>query len=176
MSDSPETPNWLQEALLNHEAGSKEFREDSPADLLPGDIVVVGPYEDANACGHLLVVVDAENGYFEGMLAVPETEQAAEVDAVLTPEIAGLSYPIAVLTRFHGPVWAVQVRQRVGAIEMHVLEELEKLSWNDEPAGISLRRGLPILPEGIDPRYPDRRTLSLEFDRLTENYRHRTYS
>lgn len=175
MSDSFETPNWLREALQDHTVGVKEFREDNPADLLPGDVVVVGPYEDASAFGNLFVVVDAENGCCKGMLAVAEIEHAIDVDAVLAPGETGLSYPVAVLTRFQGPVWAVQVRQRVGAIETHVLEELEKLSWNDDPAGISLRRGLPLLPEGIDPRYPDRRTLSLEFDRLTENYRRRCH-
>lgn len=176
MSGTSETPNWLWDALLNHEAGGEEFREDSPADLLPGDIVVVGRYEEANACGCLLVVADTENGHFKGMLAVAETERAIDVDAILTPEMTGLSYPVAVLTRFHGPMWAVQVRRRVGAIEAPVLEELERLSWNDEPAGVSLRRGLPLLPEGIDPRYPERQTLSLEFDCLTEDYRHHTCS
>ena len=111
--------------------------------------------------------------HFKGMLAIAGTEHAIDVDIVLAPENTGLSYPVAVLTRFHGPVWAVQVRDRVGGTEVPALEELRRLSWNDEPAGVSLRRGLPLLPEGLEPRYPDRRTLSLEFDRLTENYRHR---
>lgn len=175
MSDTSETPDWLRNALLEHAAGSEEFSDDSPSDLLPGDIVVVEPYEGANACDYLLVVADTENGHFKGMLALAETEHAIDVDAILTPEITSLSYPIAVLTRFHGPMWSVQVRQRVGAIEIHVLEELEELSWNDEPADISLRRGLPLLPEGVDPRYPDRRALSLEFDRLTEHFRRRCH-
>ena len=173
MSDPSEMPGWLRIALRNNLVGSEEFREDRPADLLSGDIVVIGPYEDANARGHLFVVVDAEYDHCNGMLAVAETERAVDVDAVLTPETTGLGYPLAVLTRFRGTIWSHQVRQRVGAIEIPVLEELERLSWSDEPSGFTLRRGLPLLPGDIDPRYPVRRALSLEFDRLTEHYRRR---
>lgn len=171
MSSTSKAPDWLQRALRNPAVASEEFREQEPTDLLPGDVVVVGPYDDANACGRLLVVVDVDKGHFHGMLAMPETEFATSVDAVLAPESTGLGYEIAVLTRFHGAVWTVQVRQRVGAIEIPVLEELEKLSWNDEPADITLVRGQPLQPEGIDPSYPARRALSLEFDALIEHYR-----
>lgn len=173
MSDISEMPDWLRIALQTHSVRSKEFREDSPADLLPGDIVVIGPYEDANASGRLFVVVDAKSDHCNGMLAVAETERAIDVDAVLAPETTGLDYPLAVLTRFRGSIWSHQVRQRVGAIEIPILEELERLSWSDESTGLAVRRGLPLLPESVDPRYRDRWALSLEFDQLTENYRRR---
>ena len=173
MSSTSSAPDWLQSALGNSAVASDEFREQEPVDLLPGDIVVVGPYDDASACGRLLIVVDVDKGYFHGMLAIPETEFATSVDAVLTPESTGLGYDIAVLTRFHGPIWSVQVRHRVGAIELSDLEELERLMWNDEPSNIALLRGQLLQPEGIDPSYSARRVLSLEFDALTEHYRRR---
>ncbi|WP_419850093.1 hypothetical protein [Candidatus Poriferisocius sp.] len=173
MSGIAKAPDWLQRALRNPTVVCDEFREQEPTDLMPGDIVVVGPFGDANASGRLLVVVDVGKGHFHGMLAITETEFATSVDAVLTPKATGLGYEVAVLTRFHGPIWSVQIRQRVGAIEIPILEELEKLSWSDEPADIALLRGQPLQPEGIDPSYPARRALSLEFDVLTEHYRRR---
>ena len=175
MNGPSEVPDWLERALRNRKVADDEFREQEPIDLLPGDVVVVGPYDDASAYGRLLVVVDVDKGYFTGMMAITETDLATAVDAVLAPEVTGLRYPIVVLTRFLGPLWTVQVRQRVGALTIPILEELEALSWNDEPPNVTLPSGQPLQPEGVDPHYPFRQALSLEFDILTEHYRRRCH-
>lgn len=175
MSSPSKAPDWLERALRSPAVANDEFRDLEPTDLLPGDIVVVVPIGDANACGRLLVVVDVDNGHFHGMLAIAETEFATAADPVLPPESTGLGYKVAVFTHYHGPLWTVQVRHRVGAVEMSTLEQLERLMWNDEPNGISLSRGQPLHPEGIDPRFPTLRSLSLEFDQLTDHYRRRCH-
>ena len=175
MSNLPRVPEWLESALRSPTVGSDEFREQEPTDLLPGDIVVVVPFGEASSWGRLLVVVDVDEEHFHGMLAIAETELATSTDAVLAPESTGLGYDIAVLTHYHGPLWTVQVRHRVGAIEISTLEQLERLMWNDEPDGSSLHRGQPLQPEGIDPRFPTLRSLSLEFDQFTDHYRRRCH-
>ncbi len=175
MSSPSKAPDWLQSTLRKPTLASDEFRELEPTDHMPGDIVVVVPIGGANACGRLLVVVNVDNDHFHGMLVIAEAELATSADAVLVPESTGLGYEIAVLTHYHGPLWTVQVQHRVGAIEKSALEQLERLMWNDEPDGLSLRRGQPLQPEGIDPRYPTLRSLSLEFDQLTDHYRRRCH-
>ena len=150
--------------------------------MLPGDICVVvsyDPFDSARrgigATGHLFVVIDeaGDEAWFTGMLAGTETELATEVDAILEPECSGLGYEVVVHSRYRGPLWTAQVRRRVGAVEEAVRSQLDELSHRDEPGDVSLRRGLPLQPEGIDPRYPALRALSEELDDLTDHCRRR---
>ena len=67
------------------------------------------------------------------------------------------------------------MRRRVGAVEESVLGQLDELSHRDEPIGVTLKRGLPLQPEGIDPRYPALRVLSEELDSLTDHCRRRLH-
>ena len=176
---------WLQHALATHPRQSDpRCREEEPAEVLPGDVCVVGPMEPValagdrlGTIGHLFVVVEEAEGEgrFIGMLATAETELATEVDAILEPECSGLGYEIAVLSRYFGHLWTVQVRRRVGAVEESVLGQLDELSHRDEPIGVTLKRGLPLQPEGIDPRYPALRVLSEELDSLTDHCRRRLH-
>ena len=176
MNEASDLPSWLHPALTEHPSqADPQYREEEPLEVLPGDVLVVGAFDDPGARGHLLIAVDSEDGWFKGMLANAQTELATEVDVILPSALTGLGYAVTAHTRFHGPLWTVQVRRRVGAIEMSTLEQLEKLLWNDEPNGITLRRGQPLQPEGVDPRFPTLRSLSLEFDRLTEHYRRRCH-
>ena len=172
MSGTSNPSPWLVQAVEEHSGLSDQrYREDEPVEVLPGDVCVVGPFDPAvsdghrlGMIGHLFVVIDetADEGWFTGMLAGTETELATEVDAILDPERSGLGYEIVVHSRYRGPLWTVQVRRRVGAVDDLVLSELDELSYRDEPVGVSLRRGLPLQPEGFDPRYPALRTLSEE--------------
>ncbi|MCQ3810003.1 MAG: hypothetical protein KTV68_05540 [Acidimicrobiia bacterium] len=176
MNSPSALPAWLLDTLSQRRSqADAQYREEEPIEVLPGDVLVVGPFDDYSAGGSLLIAVDSENGWFKGMLANAQTELATEVDAILPPASTGLGYEITAHTRFHGPLWTVQVRRRVGAIEMSTLEQLEKLAWRDEPSGVTLRRGQPLQPEGLDPRFPVLRALSLEFDLLTDNFRRRCH-
>ena len=176
MTSASKAPAWLHDELSEHPSQTDpQYREEEPIEVLPGDVLVVGTFDDPGSGGHLLVAVDSEDGWFKGMLVNAQTELATDVDAILPPSLTGLGYEVTAHTRFHGPLWTVQVRRRVGAVEMSTLDQLEKLSWSDEPNGVTLRRGQPLQPEGIDPRFPPLRSLSLEFDRLTEHYRRRCH-
>lgn len=171
MSDPTPTPGWLQEAVAASPSGrSWGLLEEAPAEVLPGDVCVVAPFDRADTVGRLFVVTEVTEGCCEGILAGVETELATEVDAVLTAEDSGLGYEIAVHSRFHGSIWITQVRRRVGAIEAAVLDDIAKLAWNDDVL-VSVRVGVPLQPDGIDPRYPALRALSAELDALTDHCR-----
>ncbi|WP_420637791.1 hypothetical protein [Candidatus Poriferisocius sp.] len=135
-----------------------------------GYICVVRPFARSHAIGRLFLVTETGDGWCRGMLAGAETELATEVDAVLAADLTGLGYPVTVHTRYHGPIWLTQVAQRVGSVEPPVLHELERLSWSDR-ADVTLTRGLPLQPKGIDPRYPALEALSDELDNLTDHCR-----
>ena len=106
------------------------------------------------------------------MIASVETELATEVDVLLPAAETGLGYPIAIHTRYLGPVWTTQVQRRVGAVAADTLAEIERLAWNDE-AQVAVRVGLPLQPEDIDSRYPALRSLSAELNALTDHCRRR---
>lgn len=168
-----EVPAWLAEALAtNPVAAEADLREESPAEVLPGDICVVKPFDRGDATPRLFLVLDAAGGWCEGMLASAETELATEVDAILSTEETGLGYPIAIHTRYLGPVWMTQIQRRAGAVVTDTLATVERLAWNDE-AHVGVRVGLPLQPEDIDPRYPMLRALSADFDALTDHCRRR---
>ena len=185
MTGASSTPRWLAQAAEEHPGLSDgRYREDEPAEVRLGDICVVAPLDPSGPAGnrlgtvgHLFVVVDETNeeGWFTGMLAGTETELATEVDAILEPECSGLGYEVVAHSRYFGPLWTVQVRRRIGAIEEPVLKQLDELSYRDEPIGVGLRRGLPLQPERVDPRYPALRTLSGELDNLTDHCRRRRH-
>lgn len=170
MSD---VPTWLTEAVTSLPGTSDgDLREESPAEVLPGDLCVVSPFDRSDALHRLFLVIDASGGWCEGMLASAETELATEVDAILPAPETGLGYPIAVHTRYLGPIWMTQIQRRVGAVASGTLAEIERLAWNDE-AQVTVHVGLPLQPEDIDPRYPALRSLSSELDALTDHCRRR---
>lgn len=175
MTDTAGEPAWLQEAIdATPPTRSRDFREAAPAEVLPGDVCIVAPFDRDGGVGRLFLVTEVTDGCCEGMLAGAETELATEVDAVLTAEDSGLGYEVAVHSRFHGPIWTTQIQRRVGAIEASVLDEIEKLAWNDE-AQVSVRRGQPLQPDGVDPRFPALNALSAELDVLTDHCRRRRH-
>ena len=158
-------PAWLSQAQRPG-ASERPYFDDDPTEVLPGDICIVEPFGHGASIGRLFVIVDAESGWCEGMLASSETELATEVDAILPSSVTGLGYPVAVHSRYSGPIWEQQVRRRVGALEMETLEQLEALTWNDE-ADVDLTVGMPLQPEGFDPRFAALQALSAELDALT---------
>lgn len=173
MSNSPNIPDWLVEARERHQqTASPDFREEKPADILPGDICVVSPIDDRPEIGLLFLVTDVHIDWCSGMMITADAELATEFDAILSPEEAALRYQIVIHTHYFGPIWMrPQIRSRIGAIEIPVLESLEDLARGSESPAMSLKRGQPLQPEGMDPRFPPLKLLSLEFDRLTEHFR-----
>lgn len=167
-------PAWLTEALAatTPSPSDPKLREDSPTEVLSGDICVVKPFDRSDALPRLFLVVEVGEGWCEGMLASVETELATEVDVVLGSSETLLDYPIVVHTRYLGPIWMTQISRRLGAVVSETLDAIERLAWNDE-ADVALPVGLPLQPDPIDPRYPALRTLSAELDALTDHCRRR---
>lgn len=171
------TPSWLDEGLsgtARPSAAQADLRENSPAEVLAGDLCVVSSFDRSQRVGRLFLVTEVAESWCTGMMVGIETELATEVDAILPREVSGLFYETAVHTRFHGPIWVVQVQRRVGAVEAEVLAEVERLAWSDE-ADVSLEVGQPLQPDGIDPRFPALKALSTELDELTGHCRRRRH-
>lgn len=94
MSD---VPAWLTEAVVSAPGDSDPaLREESPVDVLPGDICTVAPFGRSEGPRRLFLVVEAGDGWCEGMIASVETELATEVDVLLPAAETGLGYPIAI--------------------------------------------------------------------------------
>jgi len=177
MNGSSKTPSWLQDALSQATrpiAAQTDLREESPTDVLPGDLCVVAPFDRGDRVGRMFLVTEIAESWCTGMMVGIETELATEVDAILPPEVSCLSYETAVHSRYHGPIWVVQIRRRVGAVEGSVLAEIERLAWSDE-ADVSLSVGQPLQPDGIDPRFPALQALSTSLDELTGHCRRRRH-
>lgn len=171
MSDSP---TWLTDALADVASNpdNRELREESPSDVLPGDICVVKPFNRSDGLPRLFLIVETAETWCTGMIAGVETELATDVDVVLEAHETGLGYPIAVHTRYFGPIWTTQIFRRVGAVASEALDEIERLAWNDE-AQVSLPVGVPLQPDPIDPRYVALEALSSELDALSDHCRRR---
>lgn len=168
-------PAWLTRALAgSYRPGEEDMREEAPAQVLPGDLCVVVPFAQPDVSGRLFLVTEVEDGWCEGTLVGVDRALATEVDAVVPPQDSGLAYETVVHTRYHGPIWEVQIVRRVGAVESSVLEDVEQLAWTDEP-DVTVRRGTPLQPEGVDLRYPALRALSEELTRLTADCRRRRH-
>ena len=169
---SDEIPGWLALALSEVASSpAPELVEDYPASVMDGDVCVLRPSEQPDGLGRLFLVTETGDGWCEGMLMGIETELATEVDGILSPAESGLAYESAAYTRFSGPVWITQIRRRSGAATESVLDQLVALSFSDEPDGVQLERGMPLQPEGIDPRYPALQAMSQELHRLTDDCR-----
>lgn len=175
MAETTGTPTWLVEALeaVELHRPDPDLCEESPAELLPGDLCVVTPHDDAAAVGRLFLITESDPGRCIGMLVSAEPELASEVDAVLSPTETGLPYLVAAHTRFSGPIWTTQVRRRIGAVPTEILDQLIALAWSDESDEVTVTRGMPLQPEGLDPRYSALRALSAELDALTNHCRRR---
>lgn len=172
--EANDLPSWLDGALAaDPPPAGLSLREDAPDEVLAGDVCVVAPLGHGDGPGRLFVIAHPNGGWCEGMMAGTELELATEVDAILHPSQTCLEYEIVVYSRFHGPIWTVQVKQRVGAVESDILSELEALAFLDEPPELSLTTGIPLQPEWLDPRFAGLRALSQELDSLTDHYRRR---
>lgn len=132
-----------------------------------GSIIVVWP--KAGGIGRLCVVSGFEDEYdseeIEVMMVNAWTELATEVDAVLAPEQTGLNYEVVVHTRYVTWIKPINVKI-VGKVDDATVRQLVRMYYLDDPPGVTLQRGMPLQPEGIDPRWPALKALSVEFDRL----------
>ena len=149
--------DWLTGALEHHSPADYPWREEAPADDVEvGDILVVTSMDGREPADRMVLAYDVEpeQRCFLGLLMTSEAPMADNTDPVLHPDDTGLPYRIAVMTHASGWLWYVQIKHRVGSLTD---EALEAVSAGRSGAGDEFhhkRRGLPLLREQWDMRWP----------------------
>lgn len=158
---------WLADAIVAlPSTRDATMVEDSPVEVLAADICVVAPNDRAGVSPALFLVIDTAGAWCDAMLVSADVGLATEVDVIVPASESGLGYPVVVHSRYRGPIRVSQVRRRVGAVTTGTLDAVERLSWLDD-APVDVQVGLPLLPDGIDPRFGALRALSGALDGLS---------
>ena len=162
----------VEQALSNRPRGTPDAaRPALVADRLVarGDIRVIEPLPWTEGRRRLAVVrrVHAEHDSADVMLAHAWSELATDTDAVIPGTDSGLPYPLVVECYVRGPVWLLQVRQRVGVLDERILEAIGHAVVDGEPAD-GVPTGLPLAGP-TDPRWRFKEDESAELRALTRD-------
>ena len=159
--------DWLTEALADHRPVEYPWREERPSldDVEEGDILVVTSMDGREPADRMVVAFDVEpeRRSFYGILVTNEAPMAVGSDLILDPEDTGLPYRIAVTVRATGWLWYVQIKRRVGALTDQALDAVSAAHYGVDHDFHLARRGLPLLREPQDLRWP---VLTAEFSHM----------
>ena len=163
----------VERALSNRPRGTPDAaRPALVADRLVarGDIRVIEPLPWLDGRRRLAVVrrVHADHDSADVMLAHAWSELATDTDAVIPGTDSGLSYPLVVECYVRGPVWLLQVRQRVGDLDERMLEAIGHAVVDGDPAVEGAQTGLPLAGPA-DPRWRFKEDESAELRALTRD-------
>lgn len=163
----------VQAALAERPRTPAETSDSAPAIVglvARGDIRVVEPLPWLEARRRLAIVrrVDAEHDSADMMLAHPWPELATENDTVVASNASGLPHPLVVECYVRGPVWLLQVHERVGFLSEPILQAIGAAVVNGQPAVEGVRTGLPLAGPA-DPRWRFKEDEVLEWSTLTDD-------
>lgn len=137
-------PSWLADAVGSAPARKAPPSSSDLADLMPGDIWTVRSERGGGI--RLVLVLDCvfeTNALHVGLLS-NEVQFLSDADILLNPDETSLSYAVMLQTRFTGEVWWRQAVARYGAISEDLLDEILDFVWEDRPAALETRRGMPV--------------------------------
>ncbi len=150
--------DWLTEALADHRPVEYPWREERPSldDVEEGDILVVTSMDGREPADRMVIAleVEPERRSFHGILVTNEALMAVGTDLVLDPEDTGLPYRTTVITQSAGWLWYVQIKRRVGALTDEALDAASAGRYGVEHDFHLARRGLPLLRQPQDLRWP----------------------
>ena len=151
-------PDWLTGALEDHPPAEYPWREETPApdDVEYGDILVVTSMDGREPSDRMVIVFDLEpeRKRFQGLLVTNETPLAVGTDLVLDPEDTGLPYRVAAAVRASGWLWYEQIKRRVGYLTDEALDGVIAGYCDGEGEFHLSHRGLALLREPWDMRWP----------------------
>ena len=151
-------PDWLTGALEDHPPAEYPWREETPApdDVEYGDILVVTSMDGREPSDRMVIVFDLEpeRKRFQGLLVTNEPPMADNTDPVLNPKDTGLPYRITVMTHASGWLWYVQIKHRVGYLTDEALDGVIAGYCDGEGEFHRKHRGLALLREPWDMRWP----------------------
>ena len=163
----------VQAALADRPLATAKVSNPAPAanpQIARGDVRVVAPLPWIEGRRRLAIVrrVDAEQDSADMMLAHPWPELATDTDAVVASDASGLHYPLVVECYVRGPVWLLQVCERVGFLPEHVLQAIGAAVVDGQRDVEGARTG-PPLAGPADPRWRFKEDEVLEWSTLTDD-------
>lgn len=163
----------VQAALAERPRTPAETHGSAPATVglvARGDIRVVEPLPWLEGPCRLAVVrrIDAEHNSADMMLTHPWPELATETDAVVASDASGLPHPLVVECYVRGPVWLLQVLERVGFLSEPILQAIGAAVVDGLPEVEGARTGLPLAGPA-DPRWHFKEHEVLEWGALTDD-------
>ena len=135
-----------------------------------GDLQVIEPLPWLEGRRRLAVVrrVDTDRDIAEMMLAHPWPELATDTDAVIASNDSGLPFPLIVECYVRGPVWLLQLFERVGVLTESQLSAIGSAVVDGNPAVEGVHTGLP--PAGpADARWSFKEQEVVEWRNLTND-------
>ena len=135
-----------------------------------GDIRLVEPLPWMEGRKRLAVVrrVDAQRDAAEMMLTHPWPELATDTDAVIAGHDSGLPHPLVVECYVRGPVWLLQLRERVGALTEPLLQAIGDVVVDHLRTVEGVYAG-PPLAGSTDPRWHFKEDEVTEWGNLTDD-------
>lgn len=135
-----------------------------------GDVRVVEPLPWMEGRKRLAVVrrVDAQRDAAEMMLAHPWPEFATDTDAVIASRDSGMPHPLVVECYVRGPVWLLQLRERVGALTESLLQAIGDVVVDRDRTVEGVYAG-PPLAGPTDPRWHFKEDEVAEWGTLTDD-------
>ena len=150
------------------EAVNSAFAATQP--VARGDIRVIEPLPWMEGRKRLAVVrsVDTQGDAAEMMLAHPWPELATDTDAVIASDDSGLPHPLVVECYVRGPVWLLQLRERVGILTESLLKAIGDVVVDGDRTVNEVHAG-PPLAGPTDPRWHFKEDEVLEWRTLTDD-------
>ena len=135
-----------------------------------GDIRVVEPLPWMEGRKRLAVVrrIDTQRDAAEMMLTHPWPEFATDTDAVITGDDSGLPHPLVVECYVRGPVWLLQLHERVGTLTESLLQAIGDVVADRDRTAEGAHAG-PPLAGPADPRWHLKEDEVLEWRTLTDD-------
>lgn len=166
-STTPDSPSAAENTRSNTSDAPENVANQPVA---RGDIRVIEPLPWLEGPRRLAIVrrVDAEHDSADMMLAHPWPELATDTDAVVASDASGLPHPLVVECYVRGPVWLLQVHERVGFLPESILRAIGTAVVDGQPDVEDARTGLPLAGPA-DPRWRFKEVEVLEWNTLTDD-------
>lgn len=150
------------------EAVNSAFAATQP--VARGDIRVIEPLPWMEGRKRLAVVrsVDTQRDVAVMMLAHPWPELATDTDAVIASDDPGLPHPLVVECYVRGPVWLLQLCERVGTLTESLLQAIGDVVVNRDRTVKGAYAG-PPLAGPTDPRWHFKEDEVAEWGTLTDD-------
>lgn len=174
--EAPDDPVATGLAAVQEELASQPSRRetvDSAGATQPvarGDVRLVEPLPWMEGRRRLAVVrrVDAQRDAAEMMLAHPWPELATDTDAVIASDDSGLPHPLVVECYVRGPVWLLQLRERIGVLTGSLLEAIGDVVVDRDQTVEGVYAG-SALAGPTDPRWQFKEDEVREWGTLTDD-------